>query len=473
MKTLTILATLALAAHAAAQGQPSNQAPGPQCSDVRNAGTLHLATGLWTAAPDPSALALLATPGVIYSNSCLPAPGQNITFAQALSTWQWIDDGRVPSTSSPAPAVGAFDRYRVTEFEFGYCTRELDPSLGGPGARVRLRLFEDYDECTGLPSGAPVADFTLINLPGSQTQGALSCVLMTIDLTGGFEFEMLADANGAYDGSATLDRFGVALEMPNQTGSALGQVGGFILAGQSPSSNTCGSGDECYYGNAAAAAGDGLDNGPGLFLDQSGATQCVQSLGGYPGVYLRLIADMDDCNLNAQPDVFDIASGTSQDVNGNDVPDECELVVVTPYCTPSSTTNGCHPTMSGSGTPSATQSSGFTIQVSNVEGAKLGLIFYGVNNAGFTPLSWASGSSSFLCVKLPTQRTPAQSSGGTVGQCNGALALDWNTFRAANPGALGAPFSIGQHIYAQGWHRDPPAPKTTNLSSALEFVLGP
>jgi len=78
-----------------------------------------------------------------------------------------------------------------------------------------------------------------------------------------------------------------------------------------------------------------------------------------------------------------------------------------------------------------------------------------------------------FCIKPPTQRLPSQNSGGTLGQCNGVLSIDWNAFRASSLGALGQPFAVGQHVYAQGWFRDPPAPKTTNLSNGLEFLVQP
>jgi hypothetical protein len=142
------------------------------------------------------------------------------------------------------------------------------------------------------------------------------------------------------------------------------------------------------------------------------------------------------------------------------------------YCTAGTTTNGCVASIAGTGTPSASSGAGFTISASDVEGAKQGLFFYGLDNSGFTPSPWGA-SSSFLCVKAPTQRTAAQSTGGTDGLCDGALFLDWNAFVAAHPTALGNPFAAGQHVFAQAWFRDPPSPKTTNLSDALEFVVGP
>lgn len=141
------------------------------------------------------------------------------------------------------------------------------------------------------------------------------------------------------------------------------------------------------------------------------------------------------------------------------------------YCTAGTSSNGCVPAISGTGMPSASTPSGFTIAVANVEGLKQGLLFYGVSGQIATP--WSAGSSSYLCVKSPTQRMPAQAAGGTAGACDGALSNDWLAFVAANPGALGAPFSAGIVVNAQGWRRDPPAVKTTNLSDGLEFTLTP
>jgi len=142
----------------------------------------------------------------------------------------------------------------------------------------------------------------------------------------------------------------------------------------------------------------------------------------------------------------------------------------TSYCTAGLTTNGCLPSISGNGLPSATAASQFFIRIDQVEGQKQGILFYGVN--GQTALPWG-GSSSFLCVKAPTQRTGAQGSGGTAGLCDGQMSIDWNAYIAANPGALGQPFNAGDTAWAQGWFRDPPSPKTTHLSDGIEFVLMP
>jgi hypothetical protein len=138
------------------------------------------------------------------------------------------------------------------------------------------------------------------------------------------------------------------------------------------------------------------------------------------------------------------------------------------YCTAGVTTHGCQPSIAGVGTPSASQSSGFSVTITRVEAQRNGLIFYGTAQ---TAVAWAIGSTSFVCVAPPVQRTPIINSGGTSGGCDGALTLDFNSFMSSNPTAFGSPFMTGEVFYAQGWFRDPAAPKGTNLSDGLRFAL--
>src|SRR5262249_20773945 len=114
----------------------------------------------------------------------------------------------------------------------------------------------------------------------------------------------------------------------------------------------------------------------------------------------------------------------------------------TAYCTAGTTSHGCVPAIQGVGVPSASAGSNFTLLTLSVEGQKSGLVFYGVTSANAAP--WGSGSTSFLCVKPPTQRTATSSSGGTVNACDGALSIDWNAYIASHPGALGQPFVGGE-----------------------------
>jgi len=86
---------------------------------------------------------------------------------------------------------------------------------------------------------------------------------------------------------------------------------------------------------------------------------------------------------------------------------------------------------------------------------------------------WCATSSSMLCVKAPNQRTGTQDSGGNAGMCDGTYFLDWDVYQAANPGALGQPWALGNNAHVQGWHRDPPACKTTQLTQALTLTYLP
>ena len=151
--------------------------------------------------------------------------------------------------------------------------------------------------------------------------------------------------------------------------------------------------------------------------------------------------------------------------------DLLDVEVISPYCTAGVSASGCIPRMTATGLPSASGTQDFEVAVVEMEGSKLGLLFYGV--AGPSAQPWGSGSSSFLCVAPPTQRTGSRSSGGTPGACDGTLTLDWDAWAATHPGALGAPFSAGQTLWVQGWYRDPPSPKGTSLSDALAVTLCP
>lgn len=161
-------------------------------------------------------------------------------------------------------------------------------------------------------------------------------------------------------------------------------------------------------------------------------------------------------DINFAPDIFVRTRGTS---------------ITQTFCTAGTSSNGCAPSISASGVASATSGSGFTLAVTNVDGQRAGLLFYGLDGPLATP--WAPGGTSYLCVKAPTQRMSTHNSGGTSASCNGVLSEDWNGFLAANPVALGQPFVGGETVWAQGWFRDPPAPKTTSLSGGLIFTVAP
>ncbi len=146
-----------------------------------------------------------------------------------------------------------------------------------------------------------------------------------------------------------------------------------------------------------------------------------------------------------------------------------------PYCTAGVSSNFCTPSIDANTPPNTANTAGCVITVSGVPGLRQGLVFYGIDNSGFTPSLWGGAlGGSFLCVKPPVVRFgPPQSSGGMAGTCSGAYVIDWDAFQNANPTALGNPWGAGDKVFAQSWYRDPPATKASNLSNALELTVTP
>ena len=142
------------------------------------------------------------------------------------------------------------------------------------------------------------------------------------------------------------------------------------------------------------------------------------------------------------------------------------------YCTPGTATHGCSADISASASPSLSFAEPCQLVVLNVEGKRSVMVFYGIDNSGFSPVPWGA-SSSFLCVRAPRQHTPIQPSGGINGGCSGTASLDWNVFQQSHPVSLGNPWSAGDQVFVQAWFRDPPSPQSTNLSDAVELTYVP
>jgi hypothetical protein len=137
------------------------------------------------------------------------------------------------------------------------------------------------------------------------------------------------------------------------------------------------------------------------------------------------------------------------------------------YCTPGTSANGCQPTISGSGTPSAFQPLPFILSASGVEGDTPGLFFYASN--GRQANSWGNGSS-FQCVTPPVKRAGQLPKSGTKNQCDGQFSQDLNAHWNGNAGKNPGPGTVCQ---AQLWYRDPfsTSNQTTSMSDAIEFYV--
>lgn len=154
--------------------------------------------------------------------------------------------------------------------------------------------------------------------------------------------------------------------------------------------------------------------------------------------------------------------------------DTCAIAVPQVYCTPLApgSSSGCIPQLSAPTNPNLAHTGTCLLTLSQVEGQRAGIFFYGIN--GSQQQSWCNAQGqSFLCVRPPTQRTLSSNSGGAPGSCSGSFTLDWNAFQLANPTALGNPFGIGSAVEVQGWFRDPTSCKTTFLTPAATLTYQP
>jgi hypothetical protein len=142
------------------------------------------------------------------------------------------------------------------------------------------------------------------------------------------------------------------------------------------------------------------------------------------------------------------------------------------YCTAGFSASGCQAAIGGSGVPSASAPSGFTVTAFDVEGAKDGLFYFGTNGQQASP--WGNGTS-YQCVVPPVKRAGLLPGTGTSGACDGSFSQDLNAAWCAvcpkptlNPGA-------GTIVQGQLWYRDPlsTSNQSTSLSDAIEFCVSP
>lgn len=150
---------------------------------------------------------------------------------------------------------------------------------------------------------------------------------------------------------------------------------------------------------------------------------------------------------------------------------------LTPYCIPKVNSLNCTPAIGANGTPSASATSGFTVECVLVRNNKSGLLFYktGGTQAGVT---FQCGT---LCVgPSGIKRTPAQSAGGNPApnnDCSGKYSLDVNAFAAGLAGGNPDPALqvAGTLVHCQWWGRDqgfnPPC--NTTLSNGGEYTVQP
>lgn len=138
---------------------------------------------------------------------------------------EWLDFGTV-TTNTGSDIVGGFT--------FGYGTSVTDPTMGGPGASVLLRFYDGITGFCADSGAAPTASFSFTGLPGASP-GAGAGWLITVDLTGGFEFCSAGVGNNFGFGFTTADD--VAGDGARDTGPLLCYAGDISDPVNVPDSN--------------------------------------------------------------------------------------------------------------------------------------------------------------------------------------------------------------------------------------------
>ena len=137
---------------------------------VRDAGIFYVADGTWTRNASSASLGN----DVLYDNTC------SAQYFSALQGDRFIDDGRVPGTSSPDSTTskpGCALAYSVDGFQFAYCTDQASPSF-------TAAFYSDYLQCTSVVGVPPAASFGLSGLPGTPPGVAVFCWTVTVDAAG-------------------------------------------------------------------------------------------------------------------------------------------------------------------------------------------------------------------------------------------------------------------------------------------------
>ena len=424
----------------------SSYGPPTYLSKLSSAGTV-----LWTSSVNSSSgLAVTQSNGAYYSGGSvigrLNSNGQNAWDLNISSLNIYVEDACVD-----AQGAGIF------------CGRAASNStFGSPIGNDDAIIFRV------LPGGA----INWVRRFGTPYNDSALCIFK--DATG---FVVSGETGGRFGGTpngsadvwiCSIDASG-NMAWSNQIGSGLADNVRNIVSDSQ--------GGTFVFGNGGPIPGTGATTG-GEWIARFGYFDCFadadgDTFGEDGNIVLSPTAcsnglsfvdtDCDDTRVDVYPNAPELCDGVDNDCDG-----AVDEGFISNYCTAGTSTSGCVATMSSQGAPSRTAGSGFNLICSNVEGQRYGLILYGTAPGAAL---WAINGTSYICVAPPQGRTDPQTSGGTSGGCNGTFTIDFNLYLATHPNSVGAPYSAGQYLYAQGWYRDPAAPKGTNLSNGIQFAF--
>ena len=151
---------------------------------------------------------------------------------------------------------------------------------------------------------------------------------------------------------------------------------------------------------------------------------------------------------------------------GMDNPRISTSLPTTTYCVGKTNSQGCQASISLSGAPSASSTSPFLIDASDVISQTNGIFFYGHNGPDNLPFQGGT-----LCVAAPVTRTPVQFSNGNVTpDCSGTYSLDFNAYTQSG---VDPNLVAGQLVFGQYWYRDAAAAIPSALTDAAMFEIQP
>ncbi|MCC6407918.1 MAG: hypothetical protein IT453_12210 [Planctomycetes bacterium] len=154
---------------------------------------------------------------------------------------------------------------------------------------------------------------------------------------------------------------------------------------------------------------------------------------------------------------------------------EYEPLKQTTYCTGKTNSAGCAPALALYGSPRATATKDFVVDVTGLRNQEFAMLFYGFSGSNAKPFKGGT-----LCLKAPVRRTPfALTNGSPMGtiDCSGSFRLDLNAYAAGLLGGKPSPALRvpGTTVYCQLWAIDSgiAPPQNVQLSSAAYYTVYP
>ena len=414
---------------------------------TKDGGTYHAATRTWTRA----ALRRSVPDGqeIVYSNTSNFGGLYTVGIGSLQYPGQVVyDEGVLPSIGNGTVGFGtAPDQgtYLITGFEIRYCDFKTAPM----SSNWTYTFYESFDPAVDPASVAsPNATVDLVNLPAN------GCWTVTVDLTGGSEFQLTGDGGAAAPGwqdDPALDSFAYGIEYrgalggapagvffagdPEYTGGIRGYGAGTYFLDPTQATTSCGTTGLGALDGWTVTDGVTTVRTPSVYSNGVG---CGQGTHPFGSTYLRMFA----------------AEGPGSDVGES-------------YCLAAPNSTGVPGQIQATGRSIASQGR-LTLSCTDLPPNVFG--FFLVSRAP-DQNSNPGGSAGNLCIANPLGRLDEPWQVKNSGP-NGTVSLstelgEWSIGAQPIGGGL-VPALAGETWYYQFWHRDVVgAGATSNFSEGL------